>query len=477
MKRKNDYLAPKHSTVVYSAFLFKAVVLTVLLVSCAKCLCAQIDPHIPRPEFPKSPQDAFGIRQPIPPPVVQPTPPAYRPQGGYDPFNPRAQQPPALQPPNASQIPNLIYPDLPNTKPPTQAQIQQEFIALARPKSEAYNNRANKYLQEMYADFRETALAGYPIKPLAEHRNAYLKARKELTDMLDGKIPLSLKRAVFIVENTFDARLTWAEYNAQIAQAVRTIKPFIPDSTRPKLIYSALMKYWTDTTKDPLTQKIHLPIRYDFIDYLAEKDFKKYLVSKLLRTQTGQCHSMPLLYKILSDELGGKSFIAFAPMHSYIQHQDEKGNWLHLELTNMRYVNGATYAQTGYVKAENIKKGMYLTPLNDYETIVYCLTDLLFQYAKLYPTDPENFILESCHSALQYFPNFYVPKLLIANVHTNRFHWEVAKAGFPKMEVIAKNAYYQRYFNNMMRAYNEVDALGYEIIPLDVYDQWLHSLV
>jgi len=29
----------------------------------------------------------------------------------------------------------------------------------------------------------------------------------------------------------------------------------------------------------------------------------------------------------------------------------------------------------------------------------------------------------------------------------------------------------------MMRAYNEVDALGYEIIPLETYDKWLHSLV
>ena len=435
------------------------------------------DNMVKRPSFSTSP--VWGNPEQFRPPQPKAPPPShapYRPPGSYDPFNPREQQKPVLQPTNSQQITKSLYPEI-GTKPPTQEEIQQEFWQLRQYKGEDYNKRAMTYLRELYEDFRQGGVTRCPIKPILAQTTAYKNARQEIVAMLEGKTPPSLKRAVFVVENAFNNRLSWNEYDSLIQQGVRTVKSLVKEPSNQKDVHTALIRYWRETTIDPLTKKQHLPIYYDFEDYWGEKDYSKMFVSKLLKTNKGQCHSLPLLYKILANELGAESAIAFAPMHSYIQHKDEQGNWLHLELTNIRYVNSSTYAQTGYVKANTVKSGMYLNPLTEQQTLIYVLSDLLCQYERFHPNDPENFILETCELAKKYYPNFYRLRLLEANVHTNRFHYEMKKANYTRVDQIENNPYYMRFYNNMIRAYNKVDEVGYEVIPIEIYDRWIHSLV
>lgn len=430
----------------------------------------------------KRPTFSTGWENPVPsikPFPTQPPPPSYSqtpPPGSYDPFNPR-QQRQAIMGANADQIVKSIYPQMVGERPLTTEAIRQEFKQINQYKGEAYYKRSEAYLRELYEDFNEGGAIRCSVKPIVAQTTAYKNARQEILAMLEGKTTPSLKRAVFVVENAFDNRLRWNEFDSLIQQGVRTVKGLMSESPNQKDIHTALIRYWRETTIDPLTQKQHLPIYYDFDDYMGEKDYSKMLISKLLRTNTGQCHSMPLLYKILANELGAESAIAFAPMHSYIQHKDEQGNWLHLELTNVRYVNSSTYAQTGYIKANTIKSGLYLNPLTEQQTLVYVLSDLLSQYLRSHPNDPENFVLETCALAQKYYPNFYRLRILEANVHTNRFHYEMKRAGFPGVEEMKRNPYYMLYYNNMLRSYNKVDELGYEIIPQKIYDEWVHSLV
>jgi hypothetical protein len=363
-------------------------------------------------------------------------------------------------------------------RPLTADDVRREFSQINQYKGEAYYKRSEAFLRELHEDFfYEGGAIRCAMKPIVAQTATYKIARQEVLAMLEGKTPPSLKRAVFVVENAFDNRLSWNAYDSLIQQGVRTVKSLVNESSNQKDVHTALIRYWRETTLDPLTKKPHLPIYYDFEDYMGQKDYSKMLVSKLLKTNKGQCHSLPLLYKILANELGAESAIAFAPMHSYIQHKDEQGNWLHLELTNVRYVNSSTYAQTGYVKANTVKSGLYLNPLTEQQTLIYVLSDLLCQYLRLYPNDPENFVLETCELAQKYYPNFCRLRILEANVHTSRFHYEMKRAGFPGVEEMKRNPYYMLYYNNMLRSYNKVDELGYEIIPQEIYDKWVHSLV
>lgn len=62
-------------------------------------------------------------------------------------------------------------------------------------------------------------------------------------------------------------------------------------------------------------------MKYDFEDFYARGDLSKYMVSKLLAQNTGQCHSLPLLYLILAEELGVKAHLCFSPNHSILNYQ------------------------------------------------------------------------------------------------------------------------------------------------------------
>jgi hypothetical protein len=57
-------------------------------------------------------------------------------------------------------------------------------------------------------------------------------------------------------------------------------------------------------------------------------------VTKLLRTNSGQCHSLPLLYKLLADRLGIAARLSMAPNHSYIQVVGPDGELYSYETTN-----------------------------------------------------------------------------------------------------------------------------------------------
>ena len=62
--------------------------------------------------------------------------------------------------------------------------------------------------------------------------------------------------------------------------------------------------------KEPGSEKtiIHHPMKYDFEDYRADVNTSNYMVSKLLAQNTEQCHSMPLLFLILAEELETEAF-------------------------------------------------------------------------------------------------------------------------------------------------------------------------
>ncbi len=48
---------------------------------------------------------------------------------------------------------------------------------------------------------------------------------------------------------------------------------------------------------------IHLPFHYNFDDYAGNKDWSNTFVTKLLTSHKGNCHSLPILYKLIAEEM------------------------------------------------------------------------------------------------------------------------------------------------------------------------------
>lgn len=180
-------------------------------------------------------------------------------------------------------------------------------------------------------------LAGFAQVSKDNYKNAFT----ELNQMMNGEIPISFKRAVFVTENAYNEnKLDYEkDYLNQINELVRLTKILVAQDglnysykDRQQILLSAsIFKIIRDSLvfdipKQNLTA-IKYPFKYDIQDFWGEKDWTKMFVTKLLQTSTGNCHSMPALYKILADELGVNAWLSLAPNHTYIKQWNDKTGW------------------------------------------------------------------------------------------------------------------------------------------------------
>lgn len=340
------------------------------------------------------------------------------------------------------------------------------------------------YLQELYRELEElNALYDFPSKlGHQEGTQEYLEAFDELGAMLDGKRPLDLKRAVFLVENAyFNNQGNYQDFESQIDHFANLTKQFIQqqgwDMDNPMTPLVALHKMFADTvmiegqgTEDNL---IHYPITYDPEDYRGINDLTKLFVSKLLATGTGQCYSMPQLYLILAEELDGQAWLTYAPQHSFVKFKDANNNWHNLELTNGHLASESFLMASGYVNAETIQSGMYMDTLSLKETIASKLVDLAYGYGYKYGYDP--IMMKMLDKALEVHPVNPSGLMLKANYYTAQTDYIYALKG-RNDQAFQQDLRAMEVFHKRNEFYSRIDQLGYQTMPPEAYEAWLQSL-
>ncbi|MGD1842912.1 MAG: hypothetical protein ACFB0B_18765, partial [Thermonemataceae bacterium] len=259
----------------------------------------------------------------------------------------------------------------------------------------AYQRQAEiRKRQEAYAKQMIRYNLGYKASPQATAH--YRKAFRILNAMLEGTMPLSLRDAVFAVENAYNNdTLDQAAFNQSIEDIASLLKAYVKKKkyafTTDFEKNSALVYLMQNgiRAKHPVTKKktTIVPFRYDFEDYWGREDHTKMFVTKLLRTGSGNCHSMPLLYLLVAEALETKASLAFAPNHSYVMFQDEAGKWLNYEATNQFMASDQLMMGSGFIKAEAIQHGIYMTPLSKKEAVAQCLVDLTLGYEAKFGMD------------------------------------------------------------------------------------------
>lgn len=223
----------------------------------------------------------------------------------------------------------------------------------------------------------------------------------------------------------------------------------------------------------------HLPFEYDFEDYMGNDDYSKMFVTKLLKTQTGQCHSMPLLYLIMAEELGAEAFLAYSPNHSYIRFLADNGKWFNIELTNGMFSTSSYILQSGFVKSEALLNKIYMQNLSDKELMAQFYTDLANGYIAKFGYD--SFVGNMASKALELYPNSISANMIKANFLTMEFEYVCQQAGInPKDNQDLQNI---RYFPKIVEKLNAVNAqyatidnLGYSHMPAEAYQDWLQSM-
>lgn len=300
----------------------------------------------------------------------------------------------------------------------------------------------------------------------------YQTAFEEITAMLDGKVELSVKRAVFLLEWAYlQGQLNYKAYCCSIANIAEDLKAFMKLNNLDKHPIGGNMALFEFFTNDnPLNG--YKAYTYDFDDYIGKQDFTKMFVTKLMHSHSGQCRSLPLFYKILANEIGAEAYIAYAPMHSFIRHRNEEGSKLiNVELTNHSMPREVFIIERNGVTQRAIETGVYMKPCADREIIIQLLVELTYGYERLYCVD--SFVEHCIKRVLQYDPNNLPAWMSVADklyCDGVAYQQELRRKGLSEDQWSLNN--YAQY----QAAKEKIADLGYVETSPEMYDAWMKDI-
>lgn len=308
-----------------------------------------------------------------------------------------------------------------------------------------------------------------------EKTKAYQQAFRTLSSYNPDSF--SLAKAVFTIENAFLGNTyKYAGFEKALQRLATVVKQVLKSekldpANNTALNYGIMKLYQQHTGYSQKTKPSYAlrPFRYDFDDFRGEKDYTKLFVTKMLLTGKGQCHSMPLVYLMIAEQLGAKAWLSLAPQHSFIQFADNNNNLVSFETTNGHLVSPNWLQQSGFINANALKSKTYLDTLSQRRLYAQCLADLLLGYMATF--DYDDFAEWMRQKIVQVDPNNLTAAVIDANVKTQFALQQIRAAGRPKVQDLPNYpAAYQAYLA-MHVAYDRVDGLGYQDMPKEAYQQ------
>ena len=379
-----------------------------------------------------------------------------------------------MQPPNPMDI---FYGKDEQTRIQQQnQQIIQEVQRNEKQRIEA-QNQLRKDINEAYA----TNSINYNLPSLSNQKGTEYY-RQVFDEMLTLNIEtFSIKDVNFKIENAyFENQLQKEEFDKTINQIADFILTkmkelnFDTDSNSAKNFM--IFKFFTETMQVKGFKEKHFPIQYDFEDYWGIQDYSKMFVTKLLQTNTGQCHSMPLLYLTIAEQIGAVAYLSQSPNHSYIKFQDERGKWYNLELTNGMFTVPSFILNNGFIRSEAIQNNIYMQNMTKKELLSQFFTDLASGYIHKFGYD--EFVEKVTNKALELNPKSITANMNKANFNTQTLKyvaWQLKLTEETK-EKIKNYPKAMEILKNMQNQYNLIDDLGFQQMPAEAYEKWLGSL-
>lgn len=310
--------------------------------------------------------------------------------------------------------------------------------------------------------------------------NAYYDAFSQLNSFDTENY--SISDVVFLIENAFyENSKDFQKLKDKISQTAGLLKNkmnelgYDQESNTAKNMM--LFQYFTENMK--LGNEIHKPFQYDFEDFYGTKDYSKMFVSKLMDTGTGQCHSMPLLYLMLAEQIGADAALSFSPNHSYIRFVDKNGHTQNIELTNGMFTTNSFILESGFVKSEALQNKIYMQNLSRKELLSQMYVDLAGGYIHKYGYD--KFVKEVMGKALQLYPNNVNALMHKANYHYNKFEYTAKQLEIDPYdsESLQEITNYPFAVDLLMQANlqsKKLREIGYEQMSPEDYIKWITSV-
>jgi hypothetical protein len=340
------------------------------------------------------------------------------------------------------------------------------------------SNRSNRQTQlaELKADLAETNANAYN-STMAKYQSYIAQFQQMNPDNF------SITKAVYLSEAAFySVPIPYETFEKAIKQKASIVRQLLAQEglsiKNTTAVHYGIQKLYSQdnllhnnkTGKDTLVRKL----KYDFDDFFGKHDWTKMFVTKMLKTNAGQCHSMPLLYLCIAEQLNTKAFLALSPDHSFIQYYDSRGKLRNFETTNGNLVTMEWLIQSTDVNATALKNKSYLYPLTSRKLYAQCLADLQRGYIKQNGYD--EFSREISNKILALDSTNINGLMTLANDEVWRFDALVRQYNFPPKENLYQYPELQQAFDKMMVAQEKVNATGYAAMPEEEYKQWLQSI-
>ncbi|MBE2288937.1 MAG: hypothetical protein IAE95_05240 [Chitinophagaceae bacterium] len=333
---------------------------------------------------------------------------------------------------------------------------------------------------------KRTASKYYDKADFAKQTKSYDQALQQIKDMLNGRKKLSLAEAYYLVENAFGASyLTRKEYYSVIEKSARFIKAWIQQNGLSlqdnEAIHLAIQKFMGEVitlstndktdVKTAIKTSTHLPFFYDFEDYGGEKDFRNFFLTKCLATGSGQCSSLPAVYLVLAEAVGGKAYLTTAPQHSFIKYPDNRGIIQNYEPTSHWKISNKWYFDNLDITPTALRNRLYLDTLNTKQVIADQLFSLAFGYMKKFGAADGKFISDCIATGQQQFPYPNIQARFIeSSMLARMLNAAMVHAGISRYEDIGKSEEVTRLYRALENNETVIARMGYKPMPPGQYD-------
>ena len=223
--------------------------------------------------------------------------------------------------------------------------------------------------------------------------------------------------------------------------------------------------------KQPIPYNNNQPCIYD-IDNFTSKNPQSQFVYTLLKTKKGTCHSLPLLYLLLAQELKAEAYLVSAPMHLFIKHRDQYGEWWNLELTGGGYSRTSFIVESFQITDKQMESGFYMKAWNTKQTLAYFLEDLNNYYEEKTGIYYDDFRLKVAELGLKYLPASQ-HLLAKADVIKYKLDKDMAKVGLNDYSKITPYPKLVKQQQNYLALKNQIAATGYK----PVSEEWYKGMV
>lgn len=412
------------------------------------------------------------------------------------------------QTPNSNYFNKSTLPQLPQVTPPQPSQFQQINInQYSQPNRQQniYGNsqilnpieQQNKQMQQYENDLQSVQQREQQLTDIKKELNQeefyeryqeYLKASESYRNSFEilkqfNPDSFSITKAIYLVENAYNKNtFSYGQFLNAIKQRAVIVKQILKRENLNtnnnaalnygiQKLFSQPNNFYNSNTKQTTTVQ---PFKYDFNDFMGRKNWKQMFVSKLLMTGKGQCHSMPLLYLAIAEQLGAKAYLSLAPQHSFIQFFDNQNYRYSFETTNGTIISQNWMLQSGFINASALKNKLYLDTLSQRKLYAQCLADLLMGYQKKFGQD--EFSEQIWKQIIANDPNNLIAKQTASKFIKEYAITKINEAGKPSLKDLpdypeAYNAYQQ-----MLQANKGIDDLGFQEMPKEAYQTWRKSI-